>query len=333
MQTLVAPTRDEIDLFHAKRRWLEIGGSSFRNLFAIPLSRLGLWLILLLTATPFHLLYNSVIFESLSYNEYWSFVAPSDFDAQNIQNLTTPALENCFRADISSGPNDINSGKSMDWDQIVQITMGERSEKISPEQCAEYTDEESYYPSGYKGLIYLASELAMKDGGDIAVLRSTGTSRTQSVYTAPFTNPNLPTTKFDECADPISSSTIYRFSGCLAFEGKKNCQLLLNPPIAVIISLATLMKVVAMFLAAHLQRTRAPPLLTTGDAVASFLERPDDTTKGMCWASRRCMKKGNWRPSSVLSTGQPPTREYRHLSPPRQWRKASSPSYWAVTSI
>lgn len=57
MQALVAPTRQEIDLAHAKRRWLHIGGSGFRNLFAISHTRLGLWIILLLTATPFHLLY------------------------------------------------------------------------------------------------------------------------------------------------------------------------------------------------------------------------------------------------------------------------------------
>lgn len=53
MQTLVAPTRSAIDIYHAKRRYLRIGGSSLRNLFAISYSQLGLWLILLLTATPF----------------------------------------------------------------------------------------------------------------------------------------------------------------------------------------------------------------------------------------------------------------------------------------
>ncbi|RAQ74509.1 hypothetical protein COH21_003727 [Aspergillus flavus] len=118
-------------------------------------------------------------------------------------------------------------------------------------------------------------------------------------------------------------SPLYRthsLSGCLAFEGKKNCQLLLSPSIAVIVSLAALMKVFAMYLAAHLQRSRAPPLLTTGDAVASFLERPDDTTKGMCWASKRHIRKGT-------------SRQYRHLSPPRQWRKASSPFHWLATSM
>lgn len=57
MQTLVAPTRSEIDIYHAKLRCLHIGGSSLKNLFAISYTQLGLWLILLLTATPFHLLY------------------------------------------------------------------------------------------------------------------------------------------------------------------------------------------------------------------------------------------------------------------------------------
>ncbi|OOO12031.1 hypothetical protein OAory_01085010 [Aspergillus oryzae] len=80
------------------------------------------------------------------------------------------------------------------------------------------------------------------------------------------------------------------------------------------------LRVFAMYLAAHLQRSRAPPLLTTGDAVASFLERPDDTTKGMCWASKRHIGKGT-------------SRQYRHLSPPRQWRKASSPFHWLATSM
>lgn len=57
MQSLVAPTRQEIDHSHARRRWLDIGGASIRNLFVIGRYRLALWLVLLLTATPFHLLY------------------------------------------------------------------------------------------------------------------------------------------------------------------------------------------------------------------------------------------------------------------------------------
>lgn len=40
--------------------------------------------------------YNSLIFQSLSTNEYGVIVGPKDLDSQNIWNLTTPALENCF---------------------------------------------------------------------------------------------------------------------------------------------------------------------------------------------------------------------------------------------
>lgn len=56
MQTLVAPSREDIDQAHARRRWLDIGCASLRNLFAIGRSRLGLWAVLMVTATPFHLM-------------------------------------------------------------------------------------------------------------------------------------------------------------------------------------------------------------------------------------------------------------------------------------
>lgn len=56
MQTLVAPTREEIDSHHAVWKWLDIGSASVKNLFAIEKYRLVLWLVLMLTATPFHLM-------------------------------------------------------------------------------------------------------------------------------------------------------------------------------------------------------------------------------------------------------------------------------------
>ena len=62
MQTLVAPTREEIDASHAKRRWLDVGGQSIRNLSAISNARLGLRVVLCITAIPFHLLYESSLF-------------------------------------------------------------------------------------------------------------------------------------------------------------------------------------------------------------------------------------------------------------------------------
>lgn len=63
MQTLVAPTREDIDASHARGKWLDIGTPSLGNLKVTPKHRVALWLVLWITATPFHLMY-------VSYNLY-----------------------------------------------------------------------------------------------------------------------------------------------------------------------------------------------------------------------------------------------------------------------
>lgn len=56
MQTLVAPTREEVDRAHANGKWLDIGSASIKNLLAIGKDRLALWIVLMITTTPFHLM-------------------------------------------------------------------------------------------------------------------------------------------------------------------------------------------------------------------------------------------------------------------------------------
>ena len=56
-QCLVAPTRSEIDAAHARRRWMDIGVLSVRNLFRIKPERMLLWIAIGFTSIPLHLLY------------------------------------------------------------------------------------------------------------------------------------------------------------------------------------------------------------------------------------------------------------------------------------
>lgn len=79
MQCLTAPTRTEITEAHRRRRYLEIGGQSLRNLAYIPRWKLLLWSALLLSTLPLHLLWNSAIFSVTTINEYASLVVSSDF--------------------------------------------------------------------------------------------------------------------------------------------------------------------------------------------------------------------------------------------------------------
>ena len=56
-QCLAAPTRSEIDVTHARRRWMDIGVPSVRNLFRIKPERRLLWIAIGFTSIPLHLLY------------------------------------------------------------------------------------------------------------------------------------------------------------------------------------------------------------------------------------------------------------------------------------
>ena len=56
-QCLTAPTRREIDAAHTKRRWMDIGVPSVRNLLRIKPERSLLWMVIGLTSIPLHLLY------------------------------------------------------------------------------------------------------------------------------------------------------------------------------------------------------------------------------------------------------------------------------------
>lgn len=56
MQCLMAPTRAEIDSAHRKKQWLQIGLPGMRNLFRVSKGRSIIWIVLLITSFPIHLL-------------------------------------------------------------------------------------------------------------------------------------------------------------------------------------------------------------------------------------------------------------------------------------
>ena len=79
MQRLSAPTRTEINEAHAKRKYLDIGIPSFRNLGRIGHFRTLLWMVLACSSLPLHLLYNSAIFTQITASSYIAFAVQSNF--------------------------------------------------------------------------------------------------------------------------------------------------------------------------------------------------------------------------------------------------------------
>ena len=85
---------------------------------------------------------------------------------------------------------------------------------------------------------------------------------------------------------------------CLAMKSTENCKLQVNMPLCVVVVVLNLMKLAAMLMVCHV--VRETPLLTVGDAIASFLRDQDETTAGMCLKSKRefTMGEKSWIPLS-----------------------------------
>ncbi|KAJ5808457.1 hypothetical protein N7474_009726 [Penicillium riverlandense] len=96
-----------------------------------------------------------------------------------------------------------------------------------------------------------------------------------------------------EVCEPTIGSRTYSIQGCLAVKTPERCQLLYSPPFAIVIVLTTLTKVTTMFLSARISSSRAKPFLVIGDAVSSFMLRPDPTTEGKCWLSSADIRREN----------------------------------------
>ncbi|KAJ5728020.1 hypothetical protein N7493_004350 [Penicillium malachiteum] len=357
MQTLVAPTREEVDASHARGEWLDIGRASMRNLGSIGGYRLGLWMILITTATPFHLLYvdfqNMILFptHNLGFpgeNYLDAFIAPKDLNSSNIHSFTSPALEKCFacpniqNAVTRDGPS---WTAALNWSQVVdEIASGNYERYYGLETCRQVSVQK------WRAVVMLSENLTVSDGINASAsiystndeyFPATETSTYNSVYAFPFFNTSTGYGASAECFNGPQDSTggmndldwdspivtQLWVSECLVIRTGEHCQLLYSPPICIVILIASLIKVSAMFLAARRGHEKSQPLLTCGDAISSFMSQPDPTTKGLCWMSKRDIEKGYWGVSQRRGSNAQP----RKLNQQRFWFQAASIGAWIMT--
>ncbi|KAJ5199525.1 hypothetical protein N7472_004729 [Penicillium cf. griseofulvum] len=331
MQTLVAPTREEVDAAHVRGEWLDIGGASIKNLLAIGRDRLGLWIILMLTASPFHLMYNSMFFESLSTHDFGVFVAPKDMNSSNIMHLSTSALEKCFHS-----PNGYyDRGTALTWNEAVSEIASRNYKRYDFDACSSFRPPHT----GIKALVMLADNLTVSDGGNASVLTVDRDHIfvDNTVYAGPFAFESAGVGASVQCMDETDFTTYegfddptghnYTVNECLVIKVGEHCQLLYSPPICIAIALTTFVKVSAMFLAARVGRNLSPPLLTVGDAISSFISRPDPTTKDLCWLSSKHVRKGTW--TGIRREDSTPI--YNSLSKAQFWSRAATRWRWIAT--
>ncbi|KLJ11640.1 hypothetical protein EMPG_13180 [Blastomyces silverae] len=139
MQCLASPSRADTDRAHNQGRWLEIGTASIGNFRFVGYKRLGLWLVLLLTSLPIHVIYNSVVFTSTAVQQYKVLVTP------NVSDVSLAASE-CVRSVLDNDNPDF----------LHSIPQGS-FERLSPKECID-TFAVDYLPDR-SALILLTNEL------------------------------------------------------------------------------------------------------------------------------------------------------------------------------
>lgn len=283
MQCLSSPTRREIDKAHNKGLWLDIGVPSVRNLRRLSTTRVTFWWLLAISSIPLHLLYNSAVFSTLCTNEYDVFLVSREFLSG------APLFSSLYDRSL--------------WEELEAYQKNLTSlERLENKKCVEvYT---APIVSSHSDLLLISTysnntdSLLNTNHQFMQLLPSTDTVANQWSDPDGYYN-----TSFSICLplpEDMCSTSFANVSDlenwlqyCLCVPTEEHCKLQFSLVIMIVVIVCNLIKTVCMGTIAWKQDLE--PLVTLGDAVASFLDRPDVTTEGNCLAGKgRFEKSKSW---------------------------------------
>ncbi|PUU75536.1 hypothetical protein B9Z19DRAFT_994073 [Tuber borchii] len=333
-QCLAAPTRSEIDAAHARRRWMDIGVPSIRNLFKIKRERRLLWIAIGFTSIPLHLLYNSTVYTSLSGNQYFITAVTNDHFEPGTYTNTSEAEISDFR-DWS-----FNATTRKKYGDIGYQTNSSKIQLFSSAL-------KGLNPStqGYKDLtllecskVYRTDYVPNRRNLFLITNHSSNTTYNNTILAMTISDPGWPTPYSWICTQDVdgwctpgkatanlTSGLPWRMkfetvgeveiAGCKSEVTDEKCKVQFSLDIMILVICCNLIKVCSMIMT--VVRSREPTLVTPGDAVDSFLRTPDPTTIGMCFADRQFIER-EWRPEWGAG--------------PRQWKQKGPQRWWTSVS-
>ena len=303
MQCLSSPTRSEVDKAHSQGIWLDIGVPSVRNLRRLSISRIILWWLLAVSSIPLHLLYNSAVFSTLSTRQYDAFVVTSDFLNGAPFNFTTTQNHG---ADIDGSPYLRNILQEYQNNQASLV-------KLENKQCVEtytapiisaYSDLFlvssdlhatnsllTLYPYAYSQLINNIYNQQNPDEGDsdnrvnifcMMDLICDEAGIVTNPQNLSFVSSEMLFSSHNHVNGTIPGLSFIDY--CLSKPVAEHCKLQFSVAIMIVVIICNMIKTVCMNII--LWKQDPEPLVTLGDAIASFLDRHDVTTRRNCIAGR-----------------------------------------------
>ncbi|KAK1976579.1 hypothetical protein LZ30DRAFT_603189 [Colletotrichum cereale] len=259
-QVLSSPTRIEVDVAHSEKRWLDIGIPSFRNLHFVSKPRVIMAVIIMLAAVSTQVIYNAVIFSTQPAFDHQVVFVTRGF-------LTSGQFSNA---------SETNAGGLSRTDILVlqdQALRGDLTNLTNADCAAQFG---GVFQSDFSAVVLVTNVAAPANA--LVQTQQPGSSLAQ------FIDPS------DLSQIEINSSSV---DYCLARpESPQSCAVILNGSLLGVIAVLNLVSVSAIgavyFFAGF------EPLVTLGDAVASFLTQPDYTTRGICLLDKEDVKQGRW---------------------------------------
>ncbi|PFH60353.1 hypothetical protein XA68_11095 [Ophiocordyceps unilateralis] len=343
MQLQAAPTRANVDVAHEQGRWMDIGVPSIRNLRYLTRGRLFTWGLLALSSIPVHLIYNSAVFQSLSSSSYAVAVVKDSFLRGSPWNLTAA------EARAASDPAWDDTRVSPDYINYTDIIQGLQQGATSYRRhnvssCFEVYDD--YWKPQGNAIILVGNETVQSPADDSLLMYAYIVPRWDDWGKNMWALGNS-TRQFTAQSPPHPVTTWYlgpqryQVSGCLLQDPggiRLTCRFQYSPPIMITICTMNMVKVCVMLWSWWARSGKGPetgdnqPLYTLGDAIASFMRRPDDMTANMCLATkddflrRRHSRWKFWK--SVAPSPETGPRLFR--KEPRLWMQAASWRRWTL---
>ncbi|PCD39444.1 hypothetical protein FGRA07_00715 [Fusarium graminearum] len=282
MQCLSTPTRADVDRAHAQGKWVDIGIPSFRNLWKVSLWRVVLWWLLVLSSIPLHLLLNSVVYSSLSSYSYEVFGADrnlyliekdSDLPARKStlatfksRNMLVSQLDNLTASECINEYGTTFQTKRADVILVFDFSMS----KEESNQTYEINSALSHNVR--------RGDCIETDYDWICANESCDTP-------CHFLLPEI-----KRQPDNWKPYRLYdnKVKYCLSQPAPQRCRLNFDITLASIVLVVNFVK--AIILAFIAFRPPKEPLFVLGDAIQSFMTRPEENPRGSCLISAHSVR-------------------------------------------
>lgn len=329
MQCMSAPTRSEIDKAHSRRRWLSVGTPNVRNLFLVSKIKLLLWLSLGISSFPLHLLWNSTVFQTQMSVGYLAISVTPDFlhggawsvtnsstststaptlkrlqdlamnnsTLSNLQYLSDKSCIEAYGVDVQSAYRNV-----LLVVDPINVTTSSNNSVLAVYNSYQTSESNTDLSNSFSFLWMCDSSYdsnAVFNGGAWTCPDQLLTNLKKGNSWIPGTSPTAAVVYGAQAGNPV----LYCYAEKLDPDRDQRCKVNIVPVFLIVVMVCNLIKTVTFLASLHVTQ-KGHPLVTTGDAIQSFLERPDTFTKGRCLAAkydydtRSFRRSKEWQPRS-----------------------------------